>query len=188
MSEDPPPRELLRQLRGSDLLPDLAEALDREPEDLNDLLSSLASRFEEEPDPDVTAAEPLILYVDGAARNNPGPAGGGAVLLDREERRLAQASEYFGRLTNNAAEYRALLLGLNLLPPEASRLEVRTDSQLMARQIRGEYDVKSDNLRPLYREVQEKLEGLAEVRVNHVPREQNQEADALANRALDSRG
>lgn len=188
MSEDPTPRELLRQLRGSDLLPDLAEALERDPEDLDEVLSSLASRFEEDPNPDVTAGEPLILYVDGASRNNPGPAGGGAVLLDREERQLAQASEYFGRLTNNAAEYRALLLGLNLVPPEVRRLEIRTDSQLMARQIRGEYEVKSDNLRPLHRKVREKLEDLEQVRINHVPREENREADALANRALDSRG
>ncbi len=189
MSEEPDPQNLLRQLRGSDLLPDLAEALDRDAESLDALLSSLADDLSEKPDdPDPPVEEPLILYVDGASRNNPGPAGGGAVLLDRNERQVAQDSEYFGRLTNNAAEYRSLLLGLDLVPSGVSRLEIRTDSELMARQIRGEYEVKSDNLRPLHGEVCERLEGFERVEINHVPRERNRKADSLANRALDRRG
>jgi len=187
MSERLTPRDLLRQLRDPELLRTLADELERDPDDVDDLLASLGSRLDERPGEN--PEEPLVLHVDGASRNNPGPAGGGAILRDRDGNELAQGSEYFGAdLTNNAAEYRALLLGLDLVPPDTRRLKIRMDSQLITRQLNGQYRVKSDNLQPYYRKVRERLKDFEQVSIRHVPREQNQEADELANRAIDARG
>lgn len=189
MTEDLQPATLLRRLRESDLLDTLAERLDRDPDELDELLESLADQLEGRTTNSPSPTNPLTLYVDGASRHNPGPAGGGAVLFDAEGNRVDQASEYFGdEITNNAAEYRALLLGLDLVPPDTETLRVKVDSQLMARQLNGDYRVKSDNLRPFYDRVKDRLQQLNDTRIEHIPREQNRDADALANRAIDRRG
>ncbi|MEB2311335.1 MAG: ribonuclease HI family protein [Sorangiineae bacterium] len=134
---------------------------------------------------DVVAA---ILWSDGAARGNPGPAGIGAVLEDRQGRRLAEHSEYLGTTTNNVAEYRALLAGLGRAEALGVReLEVRADSELMIRQLKGEYRVKNAGLRPLYDEAQRLLASFDSVRLVHVPRADNAEADRLANLGIDAR-
>jgi ribonuclease HI len=93
------------------------------------------------------------LYTDGGARGNPGPAGIGFVLLDSDDKLLAEEGRYIGEATNNVAEYRALLLGLEwALARGIDRLEVYSDSELMVRQLKGEYKVRNDGLIPLYQE------------------------------------
>lgn len=131
----------------------------------------------------------LLLYTDGAARGNPGPAAVGAVLFEEGpdgRRRVGELSRAIGEATNNVAEYRALLEGLALAEVrEADELVVRADSQLLVRQLLGSYKVKAPGLRRLHREAVERLARFERVRIEHVPREENAEADALANRALD---
>jgi|GEM_PF-340579 HAD superfamily hydrolase (TIGR01549 family) len=126
------------------------------------------------------------VYTDGAARGNPGPAALGAVVISPDGRVLAEASEALGIQTNNVAEYRALLRGVAEARALGIRkLVVRADSELMVRQLQGQYAVKSEQLQPLYRAAVEALRGLAAYRVEHVRRAANAHADRLANEALD---
>ncbi|MGB9921078.1 MAG: ribonuclease HI family protein [Moorellales bacterium] len=125
----------------------------------------------------------LIIYIDGASRGNPGPAGYGVVIQDREGRVLAELSGSLGVATNNVAEYTALLKALEQARQlGAEEVEVYTDSELLARQIGGTYAVKSPRLAPLYRQAQSALSAFRRYRVVHVPREENRVADALAER------
>ncbi|MDK2855792.1 MAG: hypothetical protein PWQ86_1005 [Bacillota bacterium] len=128
----------------------------------------------------------LILHTDGAARGNPGPAGIGIVIRAEDGTTLAELGEYIGEATNNVAEYRALMRALE----EARRLgadsvEVLADSELLVRQVNGEYRVRHPNLVPLYAAVMEKLKSFSSFSITHVPRKENARADALANWALD---
>jgi len=128
-----------------------------------------------------------VLYCDGAARGNPGPAAIGAVLFapGRVEP-LAAVSEAIGVATNNVAEYRALIAGLEqALAAGVSRLVVRMDSELLVQQATGRYRVKAPGLKPLHRRVGELAGRFAAVTFEHVPRERNAIADELANAALD---
>lgn len=137
------------------------------------------------PDPRSTA----ILWTDGAARGNPGPAAIGAVLKTESGELLASLAEYIGEATNNVAEYRALLRGLEQAEQLGVRqLEVRADSELLIRQLTGQYRVKNAALKPLWQQARERLQRFAGVRLTHVRREHNSEADALANAALDQAG
>lgn len=130
-----------------------------------------------------------MLWTDGAARGNPGPAGGGAVLKTPTGEVLDEQSRYLGHTTNNVAEYRALLLGLErALACGVSVLEVRADSELLIRQLKGEYRVRSSGLLPLYTEAKQMLARFASVELRHVRRELNAEADRLANRGIDELG
>lgn len=127
----------------------------------------------------------LTVYVDGASRGNPGPAAIGVVIKDANGTALLKVSSSIGRATNNQAEYTALITSLQ----EAKRLgaehvDIRTDSQLMAEQIRGSYRVRNANIRPLFEEVRKSLAAFKSYGVVYVPRERNTEADALANEAL----
>lgn len=130
----------------------------------------------------------FIVYSDGAARGNPGPAGIGGLVLSGGGEVLAEVRRYIGETTNNVAEYMALVVTLEearrFAQPGAS-LEVKADSQLLVRQLIGGYRVKSKNLLPLYQRVRSLLDGFGEVRVTHVGRADNAEADALANHAID---
>ena len=127
-----------------------------------------------------------ILYTDGAARGNPGPAAMGIVLTDARGNVLQELGETIGDATNNVAEYRALLRGVALAAARhADEIEVRTDSELMARQLSGAYRVKAANLKPLHEQAQRALAQFPRVSIHHIPREQNRRADALANAALD---
>lgn len=129
----------------------------------------------------------VMLYCDGGSRGNPGPAGGGGEILDEEGGQLLSFSVYFGRATNNVAEYRALIEGIDRVRQLGARfVEIRLDSELLVKQIRGEYKVKSPHLAPLHGEVMEKLRGLA-YSIRHVPREENRVADALAGEAIENR-
>lgn len=131
----------------------------------------------------------IVLYCDGGARGNPGPAAIGAVVLDPATEpplRLATVSERIGVATNNVAEYRALVAGLEAAVDfPARRVSVRADSQLLVRQLQGAYRVKQPHLRPLYERARELLGRYDEVELEHVPRESNTLADALVNAALD---
>ncbi|MEP6625517.1 MAG: ribonuclease HI family protein [Acidimicrobiia bacterium] len=136
------------------------------------------------------ALRTVRIFCDGGSRGNPGPAGIGAVVLDasREPARvLTTVSETIGIATNNVAEYQALISGLEAAAEfDAHRIEVRADSQLLIRQLEGRYRVKNAGLQPLYRRAMELLRGYAEVDLQHVYREDNTEADALVNAALDA--
>ena len=136
------------------------------------------------------AADLFFLYTDGAARGNPGPAAIGAVLYQgapASRNVVAEVSRAIGRATNNVAEYQAVIEGLEVASDFAPRcLVVRCDSQLLVRQLLGEYRVKSAGLRPLHRRARQLLDGLPMVRLEHIRREHNRHADRLANRALDS--
>jgi beta-lactamase class A len=131
----------------------------------------------------------LSIYVDGASRGNPGPAALGVVAQDGRGRVVSEIAEYLGETTNNVAEYRALLRALEEARARgADELEIFADSDLLVRQVRGTYRVKSPHLIPLHQQAAAALRGFKRWRVAHVPREKNAAADALANRALDARG
>jgi ribonuclease HI/probable phosphoglycerate mutase len=128
------------------------------------------------------------LFTDGASRGNPGEAGAGSVLLAGDGEELAARSLYLGQCTNNVAEYRALIMGLqSVLELDCGRVEIFLDSQLIVRQIQGQYKVKHAALQPLFAEVKGLLSKLKHWSVAHVPREQNKRADALANRGIDAK-
>ncbi|MBL7166540.1 MAG: ribonuclease HI family protein [Dehalococcoidales bacterium] len=127
----------------------------------------------------------LVINADGASRGNPGLAAIGATIKDEDGRLLASVSERIGRTTNNQAEYRALIAALEkAISLEARRVDIRLDSELVVRQVEGIYKVKKATLRPLYLRVGELLGQLDGFTLTHVPREQNAEADRLANAAL----
>ena len=129
-----------------------------------------------------------VVYSDGAARGNPGPASYGAVVIDPQGNTLAELSQALGFTTNNIAEYNGLLAGLEAaLELGARRVEVRMDSELIVRQAIGRYRVKNEGLIPLFRRLQELRARFDHVVFAHVPRALNKRADALANRALDRR-
>jgi len=132
-------------------------------------------------------SESAILWTDGAARGNPGPAGIGVMLKTREGEVLAAERRFLGHTTNNVAEYKALLLGLECaLERGVKRLEVRADSELLIRQLLGKYRVKNEGLRPLFQQASELLKRFEAVELLHVRREQNVEADRLANQGIDA--
>jgi ribonuclease HI len=131
----------------------------------------------------------IQLYTDGASRGNPGKSGIGVVVLDGEKNVLAEVSEYIGDATNNVAEYKALIRGVEkALEFSPSRVDVFADSELMVRQLNGRYKVRAPSILPLYEEARKLLGMLSESKVQYVPREQNSLADALANRAIDMVG
>jgi ribonuclease HI len=130
----------------------------------------------------------LIVNVDGGARGNPGPAAIGVVVRDAEGEILSTISETIGEATNNVAEYRALIAGIERARVlGADRIDLLGDSELVVKQVRGEYKVKNAGIKPLHAEVLEALRGFEEWSLGHVRREQNAEADALVNDALDGR-
>ena len=126
------------------------------------------------------------MNVDGGARGNPGPAAVAAVATSPDGDVLGERNEYIGEATNNVAEYRALLLGLELAHDlGADEVEVINDSELVARQIGGEYKVKHAGLKPLFIEAMRELRGFNAWSVRSVRREHNERADELVNAALD---
>ncbi len=129
-----------------------------------------------------------FLYTDGAARGNPGPAGAGAYICTEDGEVVAEIAEYLGETTNNVAEYKGLIFGLQkLLEIGAQDVEIRADSELMVKQLNGQYRVKHPNLIPLFREAKALLQRIKSVRIQHVRREMNKEADRLSNEAIDLR-
>ncbi|MGA8475547.1 MAG: ribonuclease HI family protein [Candidatus Cybelea sp.] len=126
------------------------------------------------------------LFADGGSRGNPGPAASAAVLLDPAGELVEEVGAYLGVATNNVAEWTALVLGLEAaLARGIRRLTVRLDSELVVKQLRGEYRVKHAGLQPLHRRAMKLLRAFEDVDVAHVPRKQNARADRLVNRVLD---
>ena len=127
----------------------------------------------------------LIINTDGVSRGNPGPAAIGAAIKDEEGRLITSISQPIGRATNNEAEYRAIIAALEkAIQLGAKQVEMRSDSELIVRQINGQYRVKKASLQPLYQQVQQLRSRLGGFTITHIPREQNAEADSLANMAL----
>ncbi|HKT83424.1 MAG TPA: ribonuclease HI family protein [Solirubrobacterales bacterium] len=128
----------------------------------------------------------VVVNVDGGARGNPGPAAIAAVIRDDGGEVLAEHGERIGRATNNVAEYRALLLGIERAAAlGAGELELVGDSELVVKQVKGEYKVKDATMRELHAQVREALKGFDRWSIRHVRREHNAEADRLVNEALD---
>jgi ribonuclease HI len=129
----------------------------------------------------------LVIYADGAARGNPGPAGIGVVIEDERGRVLKEVSQFVGRKTNNQAEYMALIQGLEEAAEyQADAVLVRLDSELLVHQLKGEYKVKSPLLKPLRNQAQRLLARYKVVGIEHIERQYNRAADRLANRAIDA--
>lgn len=152
------------------------------------------------PEPVARAAEPapvpgeaknlpkLVLFSDGAARGNPGPAGAGAVLKTPDGRIVARVGKFLGVQTNNYAEYLGLILGAErALELGARELDVRADSLLVVSQLRGEWKVKHPGIVPLHARAKALLQRFGRVSIQHVRRELNGDADEMSNRAIDER-
>lgn len=135
-----------------------------------------------------------VLYADGGARGNPGPAGAGAVVFDSIGKRVVEVADFLGVATNNVAEYEAVLRGLKKLLTEfpdghfkSAEIEIRMDSKLVIEQLKGAYKIKHPNLVPRYLEVKNVIaRSFGKVSYVHVPRAQNADADELANQAMDA--
>jgi ribonuclease HI len=128
----------------------------------------------------------FVLWCDGASRGNPGRASIGVSLVAPDGAPVVEFGGVIGTATNNVAEYEALIAGLEAAQRhEAVPLEVRLDSQLLVKQVMGEYRVKAPGLKPLHRRAVGLLAAIGDAVVRHVPREENTRADALANAALD---
>jgi len=130
----------------------------------------------------------VTIHVDGGSRGNPGPAAAGVVITDSAREVVVHEAGYFlGQMTNNAAEYHALIRALAMAATlGAAQARIFSDSELVVRQILGEYKVKSADLKPLYKQVQGLLRRLEDWEIRHVRRAQNQRADQLANMAMDA--
>jgi ribonuclease HI len=129
----------------------------------------------------------VVIHVDGGSRGNPGPAAGAAIVSSPDGELLDQASELLGVATNNVAEYRGLLLGLQRARElGATEVELINDSELVARQLTGAYKVKHPDMRPLHSQAVAALGAFERWSIRSVPREQNAQADALVNAALDA--
>jgi ribonuclease HI len=130
--------------------------------------------------------ESIVAYCDGGSRGNPGPAGFGVYIQDSTGSVLAELSQFLGAHTNNFAEYSALLAALEFAIAKGHRsLRVVSDSELMVKQIKGQYRVNSPELRPLYEEARRRIAQLDHFQIQHVLREKNRHADRLANLAMD---
>jgi ribonuclease HI len=132
------------------------------------------------------AAAAYRANIDGGSRGNPGPAAYGVVIRNGRGEIAAKLKKYIGRATNNVAEYYGLIAAMDYAQSHGIRaLRVESDSELLVKQMRGLYKVKSEDLRPLFERAQKMSKGFDSFRIEHVYREQNREADALANEALD---
>ena len=127
----------------------------------------------------------LLIYTDGSCRGNPGEGGAGVIIKNRQGRTLSQIKKYLGLVTNNIAEYSALILGLQEARRFGSReLEIYLDSELVANQINGVYRVRDGTLKSLEEEVRKLLGHFTRWQINYIPREDNREADRLAREAV----
>lgn len=143
----------------------------------------------------MTTKRNIIVFTDGGSRGNPGPAATGVVLYDAQMNVLKKAGEYIGETTNNEAEYAALLKALKMVKAlvgkdhaKETKIEVRADSELMVRQMRGEYKIENRRIQELFLAIWNLRVEFGGVEFVNIPRERNKEADSLVNEALDERG
>src|SRR5271165_5411617 len=142
-----------------------------------------------EPEPEHMQPTSFQANIDGGSRGNPGPAAYGVLIRDGKGEIVARLKKYIGQNTNNVAEYFGLIAALDYAQTHGIRaLRVESDSELMVKQMRGQYKVKSEDLRPLFERAKKMSQGLESFRIEHVYREQNREADALVIQALDETG
>ena len=131
----------------------------------------------------------LLLYIDGAARGNPGPAGIGVVVQSEDKKKIKEFYKYIGEATNNIAEYNALIYGLQeALMLKADEVVINLDSELVAEQINGAYKVKNESLKALFGQALHMLGSFKGFEVRHIEREKNKDADKLANKAINLAG
>ncbi len=129
----------------------------------------------------------LTIFTDGASRNNPGEAGAGVFIM-QDGIMFEQIAKYLGTQTNNFAEYKAAIIGLErAVELGASSVQLFADSELLVKQINGLYKVKNEGLKPLHARARELIAKIASVKVQYIPRAKNKEADALANKAIDEK-
>lgn len=164
------------------------------PQYLQEVLQRSADRAEEDhtlPPPDLSPDESpeFCIHADGGSRGNPGEAGAGAVISDSRGRTLKELKIYLGIASNNEAEYQAAILALErALELGAKRVTLFLDSELVVRQLRGEYRVREPRLKPLHQKARETLNRFSQYSILSIPREENRRADQLANEAIDQRG
>jgi ribonuclease HI len=138
-----------------------------------------------EPEPEARTAA-WRANIDGGSRGNPGPAAYGVVIRDPRGEIVARLKKYIGRTTNNVAEYYGLIAALDYAQSNRIRaLHIESDSELLVKQMRGQYKVKSADLQPLFERAKKMSQSFTSFQIRHVYREQNREADALANEAMD---
>lgn len=141
------------------------------------------------PDPPAAKYAAYQANIDGGSRGNPGPAAYGVVVRDGRGEIVARLKKYIGQNTNNVAEYFGLIAALDYAQTHGLRaLRIESDSELLVKQMRGQYKVKSGDLKPLFERARKMAAALESFRIDHVYREQNREADALVNQALDETG
>jgi probable phosphoglycerate mutase len=133
-----------------------------------------------------SAGKTMVAHIDGGSRGNPGPAGYGAYIADAEGRRLAELSEFLGVQTNNFAEYSGLIAALEYAVEHGySRVQIISDSELLVKQMKGQYKVRSESLLAIYQEARALVRRLERFEIRHVLRHLNKDADRLANAAMD---
>ena len=182
------PAQLLLAIAEHETLEKACAALGISRADALKLLRGVAVRLQsEKPEqpPRIDGQRKVYVFSDGAARGNPGPAGAGAVVKSADGKVIAELKQPLGKTTNNVAEYKGLILGLRKAQQLGAReVEVRADSELMIKQLNGKYAVRNEGLKPLYNEAKALLETF-KWNAEHIPREENAEADAMSNRAID---
>lgn len=162
---------------------DIAKTMKRFPEIPKEEIQSLLLQFADT----FKKREVVTIYVDGAARGNPGHAGIGVLILSEDGKVLRRIGKYLGKTTNNVAEYQALITALKEAKAMGvSTIKVFADSELMVKQIKGEYKIKSEGLKPLYKESMALLMHFDGYDIIHINREKNSEADRLANQGIDT--
>ena len=133
--------------------------------------------------------EKILIYIDGGARGNPGPAGIGVVILGAGNRKIKEVYRYIGEATNNVAEYSALICGLEeALSLRAREIVVHMDSELIAKQLAGEYRVKNEDLKTLFEQAVGMLKNFGSFEIKHIDRARNKDADKLVNKAINLAG
>ncbi len=183
-----------RALNKKDVLKTLASTMDVDKtmsihkglseQDFKDIINEASGFFADKKTDDVV--QELIIHCDGASRGNPGKAGAGFVFNDSNSGLILEKYSYLGIMTNNVAEYRALILALSeALKLGVKKIKVFSDSQLLVRQINGEYKVRDKGLCKLYHDAVKLLKNFENYDIIHIPRKDNESADRLANRAID---
>ena len=136
----------------------------------------------------MTMSKSIEIFIDGASRGNPGPSGIGIVFCGGDKNMLKRLFKFIGNTTNNIAEYTALIYALQeALIDRYENITVRSDSELLTKQLRGEYRVKNENLKPYYEQFMHLSRGFHKIEIIPIDRKENTEADKLANKAIDSR-
>jgi ribonuclease HI len=185
------PAQLLLAIAEHDSLEKACASLGIARDDGLKLLRGAAVRLQDETHQapaKVQSLRKVVVFSDGAARGNPGPAGAGAVIKDAEGKLIDSFGRWLGKTTNNVAEYKGLLLGLHKAQELGAReVEVRADSELMIHQLNGKYAVRNEGLKPLYNEAMALLASFGKWKAKHIPREQNGLADEMSNRAIDEK-